>query len=77
MPKKGTRTADVDTRWDARRLRRRFEASKLTNEDVAAKLDVRAYTVSRWIAGRAEVKITKIRPLARLLHCSTDDILPE
>lgn len=77
MPKKGTRTADVDTRWDARRLRRRFEASKLTNEDVASALDVRAYTVSRWIAGRAEVKITKIKPLARLLHCSTDDILPE
>jgi transcriptional regulator with XRE-family HTH domain len=77
MPKKGTRTADVDTRWDARRLRRRFEASKLSTEDVASALDVRAYTVSRWIAGRAEVKITKIRPLARLLHCSTDDILPE
>ena len=51
MPKKGTRTADVDTRWDARRLRRRFEASKLTNEDIAAKLDVRAYTVSRWQSG--------------------------
>ncbi|MCG3133003.1 MAG: hypothetical protein HMLKMBBP_00089 [Planctomycetes bacterium] len=77
MPKRGTRTAALDTRWDARRLRRRFEASGLTNEDIASALDVRAYTVSRWIAGRAEVKITKIRPLARLLHCSTDDILPE
>jgi transcriptional regulator with XRE-family HTH domain len=77
MPKKGTRIAKVDTRWDARRLRRRFEQSGLNTEDVATKLDVRAYTVSRWIAGRAEVKITKIRPLARLLHCQTDDILPE
>jgi transcriptional regulator with XRE-family HTH domain len=77
MPKRGTRIADVDTRWDARRLRRRFESSGLKTEDIAAKLDVRAYTVSRWIAGRAEVKITKIKPLARLLHCSTDDILPE
>ncbi|MCE9637705.1 MAG: helix-turn-helix transcriptional regulator [Planctomycetes bacterium] len=77
MPKKGTRTAKVDTRWDARRLRRRFEASKLNTEDIASALEVRAYTVSRWIAGRAEVKITKIKPLARLLHCSTDDILPD
>ena len=77
MPKKGTRTAALDTRWDARRLRRKFEASGLNTEDVATKLDVRAYTVSRWIAGRAEVKITKIKPLARLLHCSTDDILPD
>ena len=76
MPKRGTRTAPLDTRWDARRLRRRFEASGLHTEDIAAKLDVRAYTVSRWIAGRAEVKITQIRPLARLLRCSTDDILP-
>ena len=67
----------MDTRWDARRLRRRFEQSGLNTEDIAAKLEVRAYTVSRWIAGRAEVKITKIRPLARLLDCETDSILPE
>ena len=77
MPKKGTRIAAMDTRWDARRLRRRFEQSGLNTEDIAAKLEVRAYTVSRWIAGRAEVKITKIRPLARLLDCETDSILPE
>ena len=77
MPKKGTRTAALDTRWDARRLRSRLEKSGLNPEDVAAALDVRAYTVQRWITGRAEVKITKIRPLAKLLGCATDDILPE
>ena len=77
MPKKGTRTAALDTRWDARKLRRRFEKSGLNPEDIATQLDVRAYTVQRWIAGRAEVKITKIRPLAKMLGCSSDDILPD
>jgi len=51
------------------------QAQKLTQKDIAEKLNITPNAVSQWENGVRNPSLENIKRLAEILHCTTDDIL--
>lgn len=56
-------------------LRELRKSAHLTQKDIAAAIGVSQASVHQWETGRAMPTLDKLRPLAGILGCSTDDLL--
>lgn len=48
---------------------------KLSNTEIAKKLNVSSQCVSQWIKGKREPSLDKLPKLAKALNCSIDEIV--
>lgn len=56
------------------RIRERMEARGLMGYQVAEALNVAPSAVSRWVSGKGVPRTDKLPQLARLLHCTIDEL---
>lgn len=56
-------------------LKRLREKEKLTQKDVADKLQVSRQSVSKWEQGYSLPVVTFIVPLSRVLNCTLEEVL--
>lgn len=49
--------------------------AKFTQEDIAVKLNIDRSTIAKWETGEAMPRADKLPALAKLLHCTTDELL--
>lgn len=50
---------------------------KMTQQELAKKLGIERATVTKWELGYTSPRIAKLPELARVLHCTVDDLLKE
>ncbi len=68
--------AEIDTAWDAARLRAVWERVDPDPTQVAAAVGVTTETLRRWRLGRFVPDVLEIRLLATALGARVDDLLP-
>ncbi len=59
------------------RLKELREMVKVTQEQIAQKLDVDQTAVSKWETGDSLPRADKLPELARILNCTIDELLAE
>lgn len=50
---------------------------KMTQQELAEKLGIERATVTKWELGYTAPRVAKLPELARVLHCTVDDLLKE
>lgn len=75
-PRKPPDNSDVRTRFGAT-LRRLRDAKKLSAEDAAAAVSVVKTTWYNWESGLRLPDLTQLRPIARVLGCRVERLIPE
>lgn len=58
-------------------IRYHREKNNLTQAELAAKLGVNSNTVTQWETGARKPNIIMLKSVAKLLNCTTDELLEE
>ena len=61
----------------SRNLRRYLNEYDMTQAELARKLDVSAQTITNWVNGQGEPRMSKIDKMCEIFHCKRSDLLEE
>lgn len=59
------------------RIRELRESANLTQEELACKLGLKRTAISMWETGEALPRTDKLPEIAKILHCSIEDLFKE